>query len=192
MPKKEIRIVAWDDCAFDFKDRRVQIIGTIFRGGKFMDGLLSTAIEKDGMDVTEKIAECVSSSRHYDQLSLIMLDGISFAGFNIVDIKKLSDETRLPVVAVIRKRPDVEKFLDAAKKLPDYRKREAAVRSAGEVFSWAEIFYQKANIETSEAEQIFKLACTQSNIPEPLRVSHLIASGLSRPGRNGFESRGRA
>lgn len=201
MPKQEIRIIAWDDCAFKFKDKRVQILGAIFRGGRFMDGLLSTAIKKDGMDATDRIASCVNSSRHYDQLSLIMLDGISFGGLNIVDIKLLAEKTKLPVIVVMRKMPDIDKFLGTMKKFRNYKTREQSVRNAGDVYSYRDIFYQKSFLAQEDCEQIFKIACTQSNIPEPLRVAHLIASGLSRKMNvrsksasfaNSFESRGRA
>ncbi len=193
--KKEIRIIAWDDCAFKFKDKRVQVIGVIFRGGRFMDGLLSTAITKDGTDATARIAGCINNSRHYDQLSLIMLDGISFGGFNLIDIKSMNKKTGLPVIVAIRRSPNIAEFLGAMKRLPGYKKREQCVRNAGEVHSYKDIFYQNVGISNEECEQIFKITCTQSNIPEPLRVAHLIASGLSRQIKHTSlhkESRGRA
>ena len=89
MVKPEIRIIAWDDCAFRFSQKRVRIVGVVFRGGSFLDGMLSVQIKKDGLDVTEKISGSIKKSRHYDQLSVIMLDGITFAGFNLTDIRLL-------------------------------------------------------------------------------------------------------
>lgn len=192
MFKPEIRIIAWDDCAFRFGDRKVLLVGAIFRGGKFMDGLLSTVIKKDGTDATWKISRSILSSRHYDQLSLVMLNGISFGGLNIVDIKALHEKTKLPVIAVMRKKPDIEAFLKAMKRLDGYKKRGQAVRNAGAVYEHQNLFYQSAGFSRSECGQIFKMTCTQSNIPEPLRAAHLIASGLSRSHGSGYESRGRA
>ncbi len=192
MVKPEIRIIAWDDCAFQFKDKKVTVVGAVFRGGKFIDGLLSTEIEKDGTDATEKISKRILSSRHYDQLSLVMLKGISFAGFNMIDIKTLNKKTRLPVIVVMRSAPDLNKFVGAMKKLGYYKKRIKALKNAGTVYKYKNIFYQKSGITAEQCEQIFRVTCTQSNIPEPLRVAHLIASGLSRSHGSGFESRGRA
>jgi hypothetical protein len=184
--KKEVRIIAWDDQAFDFHQKSVMIVGAIFRGGQFMDGLLSTRIVKDGLDATTKIAESINKSRHYDQLSLVMLDGITFAGFNLVDIQELKKKTKLPVIAVQRDRPDMKNFLLAMKRVSNYDKRRTVVKHAGKIYKYKEIFFQKSGIPTEDCYKIFDLTCMRSKIPEPIRVAHLIASGLSG------ESRGRA
>ncbi len=186
MIKSEIRIIAWDDCAFSFTSKRVLIIGAIFRGGKFLDGLLSVRIKKDGLDATEKISSSIMNSRHYDQLSLIMLDGISFAGFNLVDIRHLYKKTKLPVLAVQRKKPDIEKFVDAMKIFSDFEERKKIVKSAGRFYSFGKIFFQKAGLTLQKSKEILAKTCIRSIVPEPIRVAHLIASGLSG------ESRGRA
>ncbi len=194
MVKPEVRIIAWDDCAFGFNDKSVMIIGAVFRGGKFIDGLVSATIEKDGTDATDRISESVRASRHYDQLSLIMLNGISFAGFNMADMQMIHEKTGLPVIAVTRRRHDVRKFLAAMKRLGNYDRRRSCVKRAGKIYKHEKLFYQKCGIGTGECKEIFKITCVQSNIPEPLRVAHLIASGLSRrDNRTGvYESRGRA
>ena len=113
-----------------------------------------------------------------------MLDGISFAGFNLVDIRELNRKTELPVIVILRKRPDILKFTTALKIFPDNRKR--AIRTAGNIYGFNEIFYQKSGIAENACREILKITCTRSNIPEPVRVAHLIASGLSG------ESRGHA
>lgn len=177
MVKPEIRIIAWDDCAFSFKQKRVLIVGAVFRGGSFLDGMLSTRIAKDGSDATEKIARSINKSRHHDQLSVIMLDGITFAGFNIVDIAALNRKTALPVIVILRKRPDIKKFTTALKIFGDNRKR--AIKTAGRIYSYRDIFYQKSGISRKECGEILKITCTHSKIPEPIRAAHLIASGLS-------------
>ena len=188
--KEEVRIIAWDDCAFRFRQKQVLIVGVVFRGGKFLDGLLSTKIKKDGMDATEKLIDSITNSRNYDQLSLIMLDGISYAGFNLIDIKLLNKKTKLPVIAVQRKLPNIKKFNDTMKIFKDYKGRVAIVRKAGKFYRYkiphGEIFYQKCGMGDEYCRKILQLTCVRSNVPEPLRVAHLIASGLSG------ESRGRA
>jgi len=186
MLKREVRIIAWDDCGFRFAAKTVTLIGAIYRGASFMDGLLSTRIAKDGTDATEKIVERIISSRHHDQLSVIMLKGITFAGFNVADIKELSKSTRLPVLVVQRKKPDIKKFLAAMKMFGNYKARERAAKSAGRIYKYGKIFYQKAGLSRDECEKLLRLTCVRSDIPEPLRIAHIIASGMSG------ESRGRA
>jgi endonuclease V-like protein UPF0215 family len=189
--KPEARIIAWDDFAFEFKDEKVSIVGVIFRGGKMMDGMLSCEIEKDGTDVTAKMANAIATSRHFDQLSYIMLDGITFGGFNTIDIKALNSMTGIPVIVVMRKKPDVPGFIKAMGGLDKYEKRLIAVNNAGNIYTYGDIFYQKAGIGNEEAEDILKSTATNSNIPEPLRAAHIIASGMSRKKGEFFESKGR-
>jgi len=180
--KDEIRIIAFDDGPFEFgKKGKCILVGVIFRGGSFMDGLLKTDIEIDGSDAQEKIIKSVKGTRHKD-IRLIMLDGITFGGFNTVDIKELYKQTGLPVIVVNRKKPDFERFKAALKKLPHAGQRLQAVESAGPVF-WVKlngkrVCFQCTGLNIKEAEKIIKLATIHSLIPEPLRVAHLIATGI--------------
>ena len=81
--KPEIRVLGLDDAPFERDDEEVLVVGTIFRGSNFMDGLLSTEVAVDGDDATGKIIKMVNSSRHKPQLKVIMTDGIAFGGFNV-------------------------------------------------------------------------------------------------------------
>jgi endonuclease V-like protein UPF0215 family len=180
--KKEIRIIAWDDGPFEFKTRgRDILVGVIFRGGQFLDGMLKTEVEIDGDDATEKIIGKILKTKHKD-LRVVMLDGITFAGFNTVDIKEIYEKTRLPVIVVNRKKPDLEKFREALKALPHAEKRLEAVKNAGPIY-WTSIknkriCFQCYGIKKEDAEKIIRTTSTMSLIPEPLRAAHLIANGF--------------
>jgi len=180
--KKEIRILAWDDGPFEFKTKGKDIlVGVIFRGGQFLDGMLKTDIEIDGDDAEEKIIEKILKTKHKD-LRVVMLDGITFAGFNTVDIKEIYERTKLPVIVVNRKKPDIEKFIETLKSLPNADKRLEAVKNAGPIY-WVSIknkriCFQCYGIAKEDAEKIIKTTSTMSLIPEPLRVAHLIANGF--------------
>ena len=180
--KKEIRILAWDDGPFEFKSKGKDIlVGVIFRGGQFLDGLLKTEIDIDGLDATEKIIEKTLKTKHKD-LRVIMLDGITFAGFNIVDIKEIYKKTKLSVIVVNRKKPNFEKFISTLKQLPEPKKRLKCVENAGPIY-WVKvknkrICFQCSGIKIEDAKEIIKETSTMSLIPEPLRVAHLIATGF--------------
>ncbi len=186
MLKRETRIIAWDDAAFEKDSRSVTLIGAIFRGAEFMDGMLSTEIIKDGLDATEKISSAIKKSRHHDQLGMIMSNGITFGGFNMLDIRKLHENTGLPVIAVQRKKPDMGKFMSALSALADCKERKRMAENAGSFNAFRKIYYQSAGIDKGGCEDILGMTCMRSDIPEPLRIAHIIASGLSG------ESRGRA
>lgn len=174
--------MAWDDGPFEFKSKGKGIlVGVIFRGGQFIDGLLKTEVEIDGLDATEKIIEKVLKTRHKD-LRVIMLDGITFAGFNTVDIKEIYEKTKLSVIAINRKKPDLKQFISTLEKLPEPEKRLKAVENAGPIY-WVSIkdkriCFQCSGIKKEDAEEIIKTTTTMSLIPEPLRVAHLIATGF--------------
>lgn len=185
--KQEIRIVGVDDGVFMPHTRGVaDVVGVVFRGGYWLDGVMKTEVAIDGMDATEKIAGMITGSPHHAQIRVIMLNGVTFAGFNVVDIKKLSELTGLPVVAVTRGKPDFEEIRRALKHLPEGEKRWKIIENASGLISIRSrkgeepIFMQVAGLSRGDAERIVKESSTRSNVPEPLRVAHLIASGLSK------------
>ena len=55
MFKKEIRVIGIDDAPFrKFSKGKVFVIGTVFRGGTLLDGILSTKVNVDGSNSTKK------------------------------------------------------------------------------------------------------------------------------------------
>jgi len=182
--KKEIRILGIDDASFNlYEDKKTILIGAIFRGGKWLDGVLKTEVAIDGNDATEKIAGMVKNTRHKD-LRVIMLDGITFGGFNVANIKKIYEETGLGVIVVVRKLPDFEEIEMVIKRYDYYEERKEGIRAAGiprkvETRPGNFIYIQCSGIKFEDAEYIVKLSATRSLIPEPIRVAHLIASGVA-------------
>jgi len=184
--KPEIRVLGVDDGIFKPRTRGyVPVIGVVFRGGYWLDGVMHTKIKVDGMDATRKIAQMIIGSPHYKQLRVVMLDGITFAGFNVVDIKKLYAKTKLPVITVTREKPNLKEIQKALKNLPKSEERWKAILNAGEPVEVSvkggkeRIYMQVVGITLEDAIKILKLTSTRSNIPEALRVAHLIASGIT-------------
>ena len=181
--KPEIRILGIDDSPIEDKTKgeNVRCIGTIYRGGNYIDGLLSFKIKKDGENATDKIIEAVNKTRHKDQLQIILIDGITLAGFNVVDINKIYQETGLAVIIVMRKEPNMKEFLEALKNIDD-GKRAKIIEKTGKPeeieINREKLYIQKAGINKTKIKEILLLTCINSNLPEPLRVAHLIASGI--------------
>jgi len=184
--KPEIRVLGVDDGVFTPRtEGLVPVVGVVFRGGYWLDGVMHTEIAVDGFDATGKISSMIINSPHYKQLRVIMLSGITFAGFNVVGIKTLNAETNLPVIAVTREKPNLVEIREALKHLPKSEERWNAVLNAGEISEVStrsvkeKIYMQVAGISEGDAQKILRLTSTRSNIPEALRVAHLIASGIS-------------
>jgi uncharacterized protein len=184
--KPEIRVLGIDDGKFTPHSKDpVLIVGVVFRGGNWLEGIMHTTLNVDEFDATEKLAEMMTNSPHYKQLRVILLNGITFAGFNIVDIKALNAKTNLPVIAVTDKKPDLEKIHKALENLPNSEERWNAILSAGEIYPVTarsgkqRIYIEIANISKEIAQEVLRLTSPRSNIPEALRTAHLIASGIS-------------
>ena len=180
--KQEIRILGVDDSPFpSHTTEKVMLVGTVFRAGNWLDGVLSTHIYGDGTDATEKISKMVTNSRNLGQLGVIMLDGITFGGFNLVNVRQIFESTGLPVIVIMRKIPNFEHIKKALKRFDDWEDRWANVLEAGEVYKVDNpepIYMQIYGIEREDAEDIIRLSATRSAIPEPLRVAHIIAAGI--------------
>lgn len=186
--KPEIRIVGVDDGVFVPHTRgKCVVVGVVFRGGYWLDGVMRTQVEIDGLDATEKIASMITRSPHYGQLRVIMLDGVTFAGFNVVNCPELFQMTGLPVIAITREKPDFDDIRNALKNLPFTEERWEAIKNADKIVGVttrrgeSAIFMQVTGVEVSVARQVVKSTATRSNVPEALRVAHLIASGLTGP-----------
>ncbi len=177
--KPEIRVLGIDDSALI--NEKVIIIGAFFRGGVQLDGVLCSEVTKDGMDATGTIIRMVRNSKYYGQIRVIMLDGVTYAGFNPVDINLIFSETGIPVIVFMRSCPDFEKIRLALEHLPEKEKRWEIIQRAGridKIDGENPVFIQLCGIDRESAFQIVRMTSTHSNIPEPLRVAHLIATGV--------------
>jgi endonuclease V-like protein UPF0215 family len=185
--KSEIRVLGVDDGVFVPRTKGVaDIVGVVYRGGYSFEGIMRTEITIDGLDATEKIAEMIENSPYYKELRVVVLDGVTFAGFNVVDIAKLSRKVDLPVIAVVREKPDMREIRGALENLPDFEIRWQAMKNAGKIMEVQTrsgenpVYMHITGILREDAEKIMKKTSIQSNIPEALRVAHIIASGLTR------------
>jgi endonuclease V-like protein UPF0215 family len=183
--KSEIRVLGVDDGKFTpHKKGSALIVGVVFKGGKWFEGIMHTTVEIDGFDATDKIAAMIKNSVHFRQIRVVMLNGITFAGFNVVNIKALNSATGLPVIVVVRELPDLEAVNLALKNMPGFEMRWDAVIAAGGIFEVSlkrgqKVYLELVGISCADAQRIVELTATRSSLPEPLRVAHLIASGLS-------------
>ena len=182
--KSEIRILGVDDGKFvPHTQGSVIVVGVVFRGGGSIDGVMHTHVAIDGFDATEQLTSMINSSPHRKQLRLVMLNGITFAGFNVVDIKKLNLETKLPVIALTRDKPDLEAVRKAISNLPKSEERWKTILAAGDIYEvhcmGKKIYMELSGISLADAQEVVELTSTSSRFPEPLRVAHLIASGVT-------------
>jgi endonuclease V-like protein UPF0215 family len=182
--KPEIRVLGIDDGKFiPHTQGNTFVIGVVFRGGRSLDGVMHTTIAIDGLDATEKLTAMINGSPHKNQLRLVMLNGMTFGGFNLVDIRKLYINTGLPVITITQDKPDLDAMHDALKHLPDTELRWQIVLNAGIIHEvtnkGVKLYIGIVGITLKDSLSVLDATSTRSSLPEPLRVAHLIASGIT-------------
>ena len=182
--KQQIRLLGIDDSPFTFTEKYATVIGVIMRGGSYIECVLRSQVSVDGTDATNICKEMIENTRHRKQLRAMMLDGIALGGFNVVNIQELYSATNLPIITITRDNPDFEKIEKALRKNFEDWKDRLNLMKKGELHkietSHNPIYVKCAGISLAETKEIIKLSTIRGVIPEPIRVAHLIASGVTR------------
>jgi hypothetical protein len=182
--KKQIRILGVDDAPFTFTDRFATVIGVIMRGGDYVECVLRSEVAIDGDEATTILTDMILHTKHRKQLKAVMLDGVALGGFNVVDIDTLSINTELPVLTITRDQPDFKRIKRALQKnFHDWQHRWN-ILSKGELHTIKTkhnpIYVKCSGVSIKDAEEIINLSTIRGVIPEPIRVAHIIASGITR------------
>ncbi|HKJ72333.1 MAG TPA: DUF99 family protein [Gammaproteobacteria bacterium] len=171
--------VGFDDAPFERgSSAPVRIVGAVFAGER-LDGVVSGAVGRDGVDATAELIRLVATSRFYPQLKLVFLQGIALAGFNVVDARLLHHALNLPVLIVARRAPDLAAIERALEGLPGGGRKWRTIRRTGAMEPVAGVHVQRAGLSREAAEAAVHLWAWHGNIPEPLRAAHLIAGGIA-------------
>ena len=182
--KQQIRLLGIDDSPFKFTDKQGIVIGVVMRGGEYLECVLRRHITIDGNDATFVCKDMIKKTKHREQLKAALLDGVALGGFNVVDIEDLYNDTNIPVLTITRDKPDFDKIKLALKKNFDDWDVRWGLISKGKLHeiktSHNPIYIKFIGIDIEEAKEIIKLSTIRGVIPEPIRVAHLIASGITR------------
>ena len=173
-------VIGFDDAPFPRAHQgRVKIIGAVFANLRF-DGVIIGEIEKDGSDAAEQITRLVSDSKFAGHVRLIMLQGITMGGFNVVDVFSLHKHLEIPVLIVSRSRPDLKSIHAAlTTKIPQGREKWGIIEQLGEMGPVGKIYIQRVGLTLEQAIAVVNHFSVHSNIPEPIRAAHLIAGAVS-------------
>ncbi len=173
-------VVGFDDAPFERSHRGdVLVVGAVFAGNR-MDGVVSTRVRRDGTNAAQRLIDCVTGSKYFDQLQAIILQGIAFAGFNVVDLQRLHEGTGLPVLVVARHRPDLPAIRKALlEQVRGGARKWRLIEAAGPMEAMAGLYVQRCGITAENAARLLAGLQQNSRLPEPLRVAHMIAGGVT-------------
>lgn len=175
---KNIRVVGFDDAPFAApRGSAVNISGVICSNTRF-EGMLWGCAEKDGTNATEVLAAMLRQSKFYEQVHVVLIDGIAIGGFNVVDLPALAQTLKKPCIAVMRKMPDLTAIDSALKNFSDYEPRIERLKRAGEVHSLKSFYFQAQGCEAEIAAEALNRLTDTGRVPEALRLAHLIGAAV--------------
>lgn len=180
-----IRLMGVEDGSFQADDRstlQLSLLCCIEMCSGRVEAVKLTRVEVDGFDATERLLELLEGV----DVDAIILGGITFAGFNMVDPAAVNSATGVPVIVYSGKKPDNEEMLRALRRhFPDWERRWRVVEGLGEIHSMMPrkyeppIYFEVLGASPEWAEEVLRNAAIISRIPEPVRVAGLVARGLS-------------
>lgn len=180
MRERLSNVIGFDDAPCQPGQRgRVLVVGAVY-AGLSLQGVISGRVRRDGADATRMLASMVADSKFAAQTQAILIQGIAFAGFNVVDIHGLYQALGIPVMTVARRQPNLEAIHEALNtRVPGGRRKWSLIERAGPMEPVAGLYVQRAGISLSDAADLIERLAIHGRIPEPLRTAHLIAGGIA-------------
>jgi uncharacterized protein len=169
-------VIGVDDAPFERAHRGdVAVIGAVFNGAR-LEGVISGCVRRDGANATRRLAEMIERSRFAASLQGVLVQGVTVAGFNVVDLVALHERLALPVVAVCRRRPDLERIRRALlTSVPGGSRKWRIIERLPPARKHGAIYLHNVGIDWERATRMIDRFAINSYLPEPLRTAHLIA-----------------
>ena len=178
LPGRTLRVIGFDDVPWRHRRGAVGLVGAVCAGTRF-EGMVFGSVRRDGWRATDSIIGLLAGRKFLPQLHLILLDGIAFGGFNVVDLPRLAQELQRPCVAVMRKLPDLPAMERAARRLPSPEARLRVLRRAGPIHISGPFVYQVYGAEPRETAIALGRLTDTGHVPEALRLAHLVGGALA-------------
>ena len=180
-------LIGIDDGPFDKDaDPVTPIIGVVMEGPDLVEGVAMTSFPIDGAAVTDFLAEWIRGLRFRPGLHGIILGGITIAGLAVVDIERLSQTLELPAMVVNRKDPREHRLAGALESAGLADRLAVVDRTPPSLAVSDGLYLACAGASPEEATRLIEASRRKGEMPEPLRLAHLIAAAVVRG-----EARGR-
>jgi endonuclease V-like protein UPF0215 family len=174
-------LIGFDDAPFPAVGAGpVPVVGAVFADRR-LDGVLVGAVRKDGDDAAQVLAALVGASPFREHMRLIMLQGVAFGGFNVVDVFDLHQRLARPVLVVSRRQPDLAAVRRALlTRVPGGEAKWRVIERLGPMEPAGAVYVQRVGLSLPVAEEVVARTTLHGHLPEPLRTAHLIAGALAQ------------
>ncbi len=176
-----------DDGPFDKTvDVNVSVVGVMMEGADLVEAVAVGEFPVDGAEVTDFLCSWIEGLRFRPALQCVLLGGITIAGLCVVDIEEISARLRLPVVITNRKLPSNAPLTRALESANLSAHIPILDRSPAPFLVADGLFAAQAGADRDWTERLLRATRLKSELPEPLRLAHMIARAIATG-----ESRGR-
>lgn len=172
-------VLGVDDGPFDKRtDASAPLVGVMMEGGDLVEALAISEFPVDGSGATEFLAGWISGLRFASALHAVVLGGVTLAGLAVVDVERLARLSGLPVLVVNRREPQNEGLVDALR-AAGLGERVALVERTPRAWRLDPgLYVAHAGTTREQARRFVEASRNKSQLPEPLRVAHLIGAAL--------------
>ena len=181
LEKKGIRGLAIAE-SFSQNSKKSVLSGIVMSTDLVIDGFVVGYSTVGGDDATDSILTMYEKLDRPD-VSFLLISGIVISLYNIVDVKRISEKTGLPVIGVTyEESPGIE---DAIKhhfpesyesKLAEYSKLGS--REKITLHTSHNLDIRSEGCTALEGKQLLDKMTLQGSVPEPLRIAQLLANTL--------------
>jgi len=181
--KKGIRALGISESFKKGISKKSILAGIVMRGDLIIDGFAITTITVGGLDATQGVLKLYNMLGRKD-INIIMLNGVIIAWYNVIDLEEVYKRTEIPIIAVTYEESEEKLDKYFKENFPkDYEKRIEIYRRNGErekilLKTSYTVLVRYLGMRRDEAKGLLNKFTKQGAIPEPLRVSRLLARSL--------------
>jgi len=181
LEKKGIRGLAIAE-SFSQNSKKSILSGIVMSTDLVIDGFVFGHSTVGGDDATDAILEMYEKLDRQD-ISFLLISGIVISLYNIIDMKRISEKIGLPVIGVTYE--ESSGIEDAIKhhfpesyksKLTEYSKLES--RKKITLHTSYNLYVRNEGCTVLETKQLLDKITLQGSIPEPLKITQLLANTL--------------
>jgi len=181
LEKKGIRGLAIAE-SFSQNSKKSVLSGIVMSTDLVIDGFVFGYSTVGGDDATDAILEMYEKLDRQD-ISFLLISGIVISLYNIIDMKRISEKIGLPVIGITYE--ESSGIEDAIKhhfpesyksKLTEYSKLEP--RKKITLHTSYNLYVRNEGCTVLEAKQLLDKITLQGSIPEPLKITQLLANTL--------------
>ncbi|MEM3411934.1 MAG: DUF99 family protein [archaeon] len=167
---KQARALCIDDSSFKKGQEYCFLIAVLMRENDYLEKIKITKIKVDGFDSTEKICDLGRAMR----ADIVFLHGTTFGGLNFADLDKIYENLKIPIVAVLKRKPSLRRVLRAIENKENFEEKKSILEKSLDYKKIGNMYFLLRGIEEKEFEKVLKRFIKRGNNPEGLRIADMI------------------